>query len=107
MKSILIALILAPCLLMASCQHRCQDAFADADKAYCPAKPIGAPMVEYNNHLWKVVMLEHSSDCGCQEDMEYEWPNYEESNQHAHDVNKYRPAFHDKDGNLIPYGWLL
>jgi len=76
MKSILLTLILAPCMLMASCEHKCN---ASTLQAYCPSKSVETPMVEYDGHLWKAIMLEHSPDCGCDEDREFEWPEYENS----------------------------
>lgn len=71
MKSILIALILAPCALLASCEHKCELSL------YCDAKPMETPLVEWEGHLWKAIMLEHHPDCGCEEEKEFEWPeNY-------------------------------
>lgn len=69
MKSILIAIILAPCVLLASCEHKCQPVL----ESCCPAKSVSSPLVEYDGHLWKVIMMEHHPDCGCDEQKEYEW----------------------------------
>lgn len=69
MKSILIALIFAPCMLMASCEYKCPPSSS--------ACRIETPLVEYDGHLWKAIMLEHHPDCGCDEEREFEWPEYE------------------------------
>jgi hypothetical protein len=84
MKSILIALILAPCALLASCEHKCD---ATTLGAYCPAKSTETPLVEYDGHLWKAIMLEHSPDCGCDEDLHHEW--FDDDSPH-----KVEPAFY-------------
>lgn len=69
MKSIILALILAPCALLASCEHKCQPA-PEMTLQRCES-----PLVEYDGHLWKAIMLEHSSLCGCDEMKEDKWPD--------------------------------
>ena len=83
----MIALILAPAALLASCEHKCN---AEVLEAYCPAKNVETPMVEYDGHLWKAIMLEHSPDCGCDEMKEDTWPNY---------VPQEEPIYKPEDGN--------
>jgi len=75
MKSILLSLILAPCLLW-SCEHKCNETVLEA---YCPAKSLETPLCEWDGHLWRCVMLQHHPDCGCDEMKEDQWPEYEKT----------------------------
>ena len=83
MKSIILALLILPCALYA-CQNKHKPNIPTQPTQYeCENQPelvrenVLPILFEWDGHLWKAIMLEHSTQCGCGLDKEGCWPEYD------------------------------
>ena len=97
MKSILIALILAPSLILASCEPTplrymeadgCGAAYGyDQQGEYLKISQDGRlELYEWEGHLWRPVELRHADECNCGGD--YSW---DEDEMSPHEIE---PAYY-------------